>query len=371
MRCRWPPDSSRPSSPTGVSTPCGRVETQSQMRARLQRLLDLAFARAGTPERNVVPDARREQMRVLAGERDRPADVLLARSRADPRRRGSRGPARGRGSAAAGWPPWSFRRRSARRAPPAHPARAAGSAVRAPAAGGLGSARATSSSATANGQAGSGIGDAGSATVGLLIDELQHPAARPRASPSALGQRSASGLTASNDASASRPSIAIRTGSRLWWPDAKAATASTPATVNPVIARVEAVAIAGGERIAAPELDQRRDLPIARGPGAVPLGAEHHQSRALPASNSTSSAASVRARAATAVVPARAADAAGERGNGGPGDEQAGREHQPRGGQHSGRDADRTAAARAAPRGSARARADRDSAVRRRPRPCA
>ena len=112
---RWPPESSRPCSPTSVSSPSGSSSTQSQIRARRSASSISASPALGPREPDVLADRGREQVRVLAGDGDRAADVLLAElaqvSAAE------RHPAlpRDRGSGAAGSRPSSCRRRSGRR----------------------------------------------------------------------------------------------------------------------------------------------------------------------------------------------------------------------------------------------------------------
>ena len=78
IRWRWPPDSSRPSSPTNVSTPSGSPADPVPDPRAAQCVLDLPVGRVGPGEAHVVPDRRGEQMRVLAGDGDHAPDVVLA-----------------------------------------------------------------------------------------------------------------------------------------------------------------------------------------------------------------------------------------------------------------------------------------------------
>ena len=81
-RCRWPPDSRAPCSPTGVSRPSGSAATQSSRRAcsRARSSSSDAGARSRQPE--VVGDRRVEDVRVLGAQPDGAADVV-AGDRAD------------------------------------------------------------------------------------------------------------------------------------------------------------------------------------------------------------------------------------------------------------------------------------------------
>ena len=105
----------------------GATSTHSRQPRTLQRLIELGVRRApGRARQQVLADRRVEDVRLLAGERERPADVLLRASPSRPGRRSSPAPTRGRGSGRGGSSPWSSRRRSRRRARSCVRARSAG-----------------------------------------------------------------------------------------------------------------------------------------------------------------------------------------------------------------------------------------------------
>ena len=77
-RWRWPPERRDPSSPTCVSSPSGlRGDPVADPRA-VERGSQLVVGGVRPCEQQVRADRRVEEVRVLAGERERAADVLLA-----------------------------------------------------------------------------------------------------------------------------------------------------------------------------------------------------------------------------------------------------------------------------------------------------
>ena len=204
-RWRWPPESSRPCSPTRVSAPSGSEATQSQIAGAPQRALDVGVARLGTPQAHVGGDRGREQVRVLPGHRNRGPDVLLAVAAevapasvtrpASGSRKRSRRLATVVLPAPLGPSSATVRPGRSRRLKPSSPAARSRGAR-------------TSSSATVNGAAGAREpGRAGRRRRHAVGDLQDPPAGRERrgSSRTAWG----SGCTASNVASASRASIAI------------------------------------------------------------------------------------------------------------------------------------------------------------------
>ena len=77
-RCRWPPESRPPSSPTSVSSPSGSDATQSASRARRSASTSSSSVASGRPSLRFSRMRRGEDVRVLAGERERAPNVLLA-----------------------------------------------------------------------------------------------------------------------------------------------------------------------------------------------------------------------------------------------------------------------------------------------------
>ena len=77
IRWRWPPRARGPAPRRGCRA---RLEDPDPVPdpSAAQRLLDLGVARVRAGEADVVADARGEQVRLLAGDGDRAADVLLA-----------------------------------------------------------------------------------------------------------------------------------------------------------------------------------------------------------------------------------------------------------------------------------------------------
>ena len=63
-RCRWPPESCPPSSPTSVSQPAGWARTQLQQAGRRQWRRQLVLAGPGPPEQQVLPHRGVEDVRV-------------------------------------------------------------------------------------------------------------------------------------------------------------------------------------------------------------------------------------------------------------------------------------------------------------------
>ena len=329
-----------------------------------QRVLDLVIGRIAAGRGARCRGCRREQVRLLAGDRDRAPDVRPGGSRADRVRRASRARARDRGSAAAGWRPSSCRRRSgptqrdplARLEPEAHAVERGARLARV--------ARAHALERHRERPPGAGPGWRDRARR-PLVGELEDPPAAASVADSSRAA-AASGVTASNDASASSASSAISTRSSPSGSRAPIATASTPATVTPVTTSPSAVGHPGGERVAAREVDERRSAARTRVERGL-LAAERDDLGAAPSSSTSSADSSPRAPACRR--PARAPSTPDSAGTADAPPRAARREHEAGGGEERGGDADRRRHRPAARRAAARGRAGTGSGARRRPRP--
>ncbi len=79
-RCRWPPDSRAPCSPTSVSRPSGSSSTQSSSRARSRAARKLGLGRVAAGQEEVLAQGGVEDMGVLGGQPDDPPDILTSQA---------------------------------------------------------------------------------------------------------------------------------------------------------------------------------------------------------------------------------------------------------------------------------------------------
>ena len=94
-RWRWPPESSRALLADERVQPVRERRDPVADACAAERVLELGVGRARAREAEVLADRRVEDVRLLAGERERPADVVLAVARARRGRRSSTRPSSG------------------------------------------------------------------------------------------------------------------------------------------------------------------------------------------------------------------------------------------------------------------------------------